>query len=80
MYYVYILKSIKDGNKYIGCTNNLKRRLQQHNDGKCTATKNRRPFKIIYTETYEDKNFAYAKEGFFKTGKGREYIKDTLRL
>ena len=48
MNYVYILKSIKDGNIYIGCTNDLKKRIIMHNNGRVESTKNKKPFKIIY--------------------------------
>ena len=41
--YVYILKSKKDHHRYIGSTNNLERRLAQHNKGEVVSTKNRRP-------------------------------------
>ncbi|MDI6765995.1 MAG: GIY-YIG nuclease family protein [Bacteroidota bacterium] len=47
MYYVYILKSLKDGKKYIGLTNEIDRRLKQHNNGEVSSTKSRRPFFII---------------------------------
>jgi len=80
MFYVYILRSIKDKRKYIGFTNNLIRRIQQHNNGKCIATKNRRPFELIFSEEFETRQEAANKEKFFKTGKGREYIKDVLNL
>jgi len=49
-YYVYILQSEKDGLHYIGFTNNLKNRLNQHNNGEVESTKNRRPLKLIYYE------------------------------
>ena len=49
-YYVYILKSEKDGNNYVGYTNDLKKRLKLHNAGKVTSTKNRLPLHMIYFE------------------------------
>ena len=52
MFYVYILKSLKDKNLYIGSTNNLPRRLKEHNAGSVQSTKYRAPFKLVYFEGY----------------------------
>jgi putative endonuclease len=52
MFYLYILKSTKDGNLYIGSTNDLKRRLLEHNDGKVISTMSRGPFELRYYESY----------------------------
>ena len=49
MYYVYIIKSLKDNNLYIGRTNNLERRITEHNRGAVRAKKSRRPFIILKT-------------------------------
>jgi len=53
MFAVYILKSKKDGDLYLGSTNNLKRRLLEHNNGQCFSTKFRIPFELIYCEFYK---------------------------
>ncbi len=50
MFYVYVLKSEKDGNNYVGYTNNLDERISFHNEGKVSSTKNRLPVKLIYFE------------------------------
>ncbi|OGI94274.1 hypothetical protein A3A03_01485 [Candidatus Nomurabacteria bacterium RIFCSPLOWO2_01_FULL_40_18] len=52
MFYVYILKSSRDDNLYIGSTNDLRRRLSEHNDGKVRSTKARRPFVLRYYEAF----------------------------
>lgn len=52
MFYVYVIKSRKDGNLYIGSTDDLKRRVKEHNSGEVLSTKNRRPFQLIYYEAY----------------------------
>lgn len=52
MFFVYILKSIKDNKWYIGYTNNLKRRIEEHNSGKSLSTKPRVPFRLVYYEAY----------------------------
>ncbi len=53
MFYVYILKSKKDGQRYTGSTNDLKNRFKEHNNGKVLSTKARRPFELIYYEAYK---------------------------
>jgi len=62
MYAVYILKSVKDQNLYIGSTNNLKRRLAEHISGKVFSTQNRRPFKLVYCELYKSEIDARKRE------------------
>jgi predicted GIY-YIG superfamily endonuclease len=52
MHYVYTLQSSKDKNLYIGRTNDLRRRLAEHNGGKSFATAPRKPFKLVYYEAY----------------------------
>lgn len=53
MFYVYILRSKKDGSIYIGYTNDLKRRFEEHNNSKSKSTKNKVPFELIYYEAYK---------------------------
>ena len=61
-YYRYILQSLKDKKVYIGYTNDLKRRLQEHNTKKSLATKCRAPFKLVYYEAYLSKQNAQHRE------------------
>ncbi len=49
---VYILKSLKNHRYYIGSTNNLKRRLEEHNRGKTTSLKYLRPLKLLFKQKY----------------------------
>lgn len=62
MYFVYLLKSKKDGSYYIGRTSNLQRRLEQHNHGKTKSIKHKLPMKLIYFEAYANKTLAYKRE------------------
>ena len=62
MYYVYVLKSRKDHNLYIGSTKDLKKRFLMHNLGKVFSTRNRIPFDIIYYEAYKSENDARHRE------------------
>ncbi len=62
MFYVYLLKSQKDRDLYIGFTNDLKRRVQEHNNGLVPSTKLRRPFELIYFEGYKSEKDARHRE------------------
>jgi putative endonuclease len=78
MHTVYILKSNKDGNLYIGCTSDVQKRLKQHDSGKVVSTKSRRPFQLIFTEQFKDKYEAFKTERFYKTAKGKRILKDKI--
>ncbi len=78
MYYVYVLKSLKDGKIYAGHTNDLKKRFKQHNQGLEKSTRNRRPLKLLYYEGCNILNDAIKREKSFKTGFGRAYLKRRL--
>ncbi|MBI2065803.1 MAG: GIY-YIG nuclease family protein [Candidatus Zambryskibacteria bacterium] len=75
MYFVYIIQSKKDRKFYTGITNNLERRLHEHNKGKTStlSTMNRGPFELIYSEHAIDRRTARARERFLKSGAGREF-------
>lgn len=77
MYYVYILQGI-NRKLYKGSTNDLKKRISDHNSGRVRSTKIGRPWKLIYYEAFVSKRLATKEELFLKTGKGRERIKFTL--
>ena len=79
MYYVYIIKSEKTGKIYTGSTEDLRKRISEHNIGKVVSTKTLRPWKIIYYEAFDSKNNARREELFLKTGKGRERVKWLLK-
>lgn len=62
MFFVYILKSLKDNKFYIGSTSNLKRRLKEHNSGLVKSTKSRKPLKLVYFEGYASEKDARQRE------------------
>ncbi|MCH7529807.1 GIY-YIG nuclease family protein [Patescibacteria group bacterium] len=78
MQYVYILQSKVDKYLYVGCTNNLKKRMILHNSCKIESTRNRIPLTLIYYEAYHNKDDAYEREKYMKTGWGKRYIKKIL--
>lgn len=79
MFYVYILQSKKDDKFYIGLTNNVERRIAEHNAGEVLSTKGRRPFELIFYEAYLNEKDAVRREDYFKTSKGKKTIKLMLK-
>jgi putative endonuclease len=75
---VYILKSLIGQKLYIGCTNNLNRRIREHNAGHNTSTRLRAPFELIYTETYTDQTAAYQREKLLKRYKGGNALRKLI--
>ena len=79
MKYVYILQSELDPERfYTGLTDNLERRLEEHNSGKSTHTNKFKPWKIKTYIAFTDSEKAKAFETFLKTGNGRQFIKKRL--
>ena len=62
MHYIYLLKSLKDDELYTGYTNNLERRVEQHNKGQVVSTKSRKPFELVYSESYKSEEDARSRE------------------
>lgn len=75
-YFVYVIKSLNNDNIYVGMTNNLERRLNEHNSKKSKSTKPYAPFKVIYYEKVENSRIARIKEKFLKSGQWRQRIKE----
>jgi putative endonuclease len=80
MYYVYILLSLKDNKFYAGFSEDIKKRLADHNAGRNTSTKLRRPFELIYYEAHLSKEDALRRESYFKTTKGKSTLRQMLRM
>jgi len=68
MFYVYVLKSQKDGKHYIGFSTDLRNRFKEHCEGKVRATFYRRPLEIIYYEAYKNRDIAQKRERQLKGG------------
>ena len=67
MFYTYVLKSIKDNKLYVGFTEDLKKRINEHNQGLVLVTRARKPLTLIYYEACLNKNKAIKREKYFKT-------------
>jgi putative endonuclease len=62
MYYVYFLRSLTDKGFYIGYTEDLRKRIEEHNQGKTKSIKHRVPFELIFYEAYKNKIDARKRE------------------
>jgi putative endonuclease len=78
-FFVYLLLSEKDKKTYIGSTDNLDRRITEHNNGKTTSTKNRRPLRLIYKEEFKTLLDARTREKYLKTRRGRNELKEIYK-
>src|SRR4051812_3504769 len=81
MYKVYVLENSDDKGWYIGQTDDIDRRLKQHNNGNGGRTTKMKsgPWKLIYAEAYCDKRDALGREKFLKSGSGHTYLKKQMR-
>jgi putative endonuclease len=76
MYFVYVLQSVKDAERYyVGLTNDMTRRLESHNAGESTYTSKDRPWKLIVTVSFEKLYKAEAFEKYLKSGSGRAFCR-----
>lgn len=77
---VYIIESKKEkGYLYIGSTNNLQRRIKEHNNGENKSTKSRIPWKLIYCEASLNEKDAIRREGYLKTSQGNRFIQTRIK-
>lgn len=79
MYYIYALYNKKLDKIYIGFTNNLKQRIQDHKNNKVHTTYRMGEIKLIYYEACLSKKDAQTRESQLKTGFGRSYLRRRLK-
>lgn len=77
--YTYILISKKTGGFYTGATANLRERVTEHNKGLVPSTKYRRPLELIYFEACLNKDDAFRRERYLKSGMGKRYLRNRLK-
>jgi len=77
--YVYVLMN-KQRNFYTGCTSDLKKRVDEHNSGRSTYTKTHGPYILIYYEACLSIKDAYARERYLKSGMGKRYLKNRMKV
>ena len=74
MYFTYILQSQKDRSFYIGYSSNLEQRVEQHNKATTGYTSTKKPWKLVYFETFEFETDARKRERAIKKKKSRKFI------
>ncbi len=79
-YTVYALESEKNGMLYIGFTEDVDRRLREHNAGKSKFTKGYRPWKLVYTEVIYTREEARRREKYLKSTTGKRWLKTKLNI
>ena len=79
MFFVYVLRSVKNRQLYVGFTESLEKRLRSHNAGDVISTKAFRPWTMIFHECYTHKMDALRREGYLKTTQGKRALKHMLR-
>lgn len=75
-------RSLKDNQFYIGSSNNVQRRLKEHQAGKKISTVKRLPVELLYFEAHRSQEDVLRREKYFKTTRGkvtlRQVIKESL--
>jgi len=79
MFYIYFLKSLVNGDVYVGFTNDLKTRFKLHNSGKVKSTKACRPWTLIYYEAYRGKLDATKREKQLKMHAAKKEVLSRLK-
>lgn len=75
-FHTYILESRSSNRLYIGQTNNLEDRLKRHNNNENRATKNRGPWKLVFSQSFNSRSEAVQLERKLKTWKNSKKVKD----
>ena len=79
MYFVYAIKSINRNYIYVGMTNEVERRFDEHNTGKNKTTRPYKPFKLFYSEKFRTRAEARKREKYLKSGIGKEFLKSLIK-
>jgi putative endonuclease len=74
-YYVYFLRSDKDGTTYVGIANDVFSRLKEHNRGKSKYTKGHIPYHLVYQEGPYDTAEARKREKYLKSTAGKNFLR-----
>ena len=79
LFHVYILRSQSTGRFYVGHTENLVKRIFEHNNNRTPSIKNRGPWELFYSEVFETRSEAARRERQIKSMKSRRFIEALVR-
>jgi len=74
-----MLRSLANDKWYTGGTNNLRKRLREHNEGRSNWTKKGTPWELIYYEACNNEKDMWSREKYLKSGMGKRYLKNRLK-
>ena len=80
MYYIYVLKSFKNSDMYVGSTSDLGKRVSLDNQGRIKSTKGHKPWKLLEYQIYNSRSEAVQMERFYKTGQQKELLRGKYGL
>jgi len=80
MFFVYILYSSGFDRYYVGMSNDIEKRLKEHNEGWSKSTRPYRPWRLVFSEGFKTRNEARVREKYLKTAAGRRWRKDNIDL
>ena len=79
LYYGYLIESLSaHGQRYVGLTDDLKQRLQEHNEGKSSYTSKSMPWKLTTYIAFTNRRKAEAFERYLKSGSGHAFARKRL--
>ncbi len=78
MYFAYVLKSIHHDYYYKGHCEDFEKRLAQHNSGMTDSIRPYILFKLVFSEQFQTREEAIAREKYFKSAAGRRFLKKML--
>ena len=79
MFYTYVIESSSSGILYVGYSSNLKRRMREHQNGKCATTSRMGKLELVHYEAYKSEADARRRELYLKTTQGKRMLKIMLR-
>ena len=78
-FYTYILQSEKDGSFYIGYSQDVEERLKKHNSANTGYSSRKKPWKLVYFESFPTKSEAISRELFLKRQKNKAFYESLIK-
>ncbi|MGE0642859.1 MAG: GIY-YIG nuclease family protein [Nitrospira sp.] len=78
IYYLYILLNEAGTRTYTGVSDDIEKRLKEHNEGKVTSSRPYRPYKVIYTQAFTTLRETRQEERYYKSATGRRRLKEII--